>query len=101
MKRRSLLKKQTVKASQDRCKIPSRWNNLFQDKQIICLRQADYMQRNSLLIKVQVLNRLFTKKIRNLNGNTFSFIPHVCYFSYHPWIVSSEDQSLQYISLPK
>ena len=27
--------------------------NLFQDKQIIFLHQADYMQRNSVLIKVK------------------------------------------------
>ena len=26
--------------------------------------------------------------------NTFSFIPHVCYFSYLSWIVASKDQSL-------
>ena len=41
MQKRSLRKKQTVNASQDRYKIPSCWNNLFWDKQIICLRQAD------------------------------------------------------------
>ena len=33
--------KQTVNVSQDRYKISSCWNNLFQDKQIICLCQAD------------------------------------------------------------
>ena len=33
--------KQTVNASQDQYNIPSWWNNLFQDKQIICLCQAD------------------------------------------------------------
>ena len=32
--------------------------------------------------------------MRNLNGNTFSFIPHVCYFSYHSWIAASEDRIL-------
>ena len=37
--------KQTVNASQDRYKIPSCWNNLFRDKQIICLRQADSASR--------------------------------------------------------
>ena len=29
------------------------------------------------------------------NGNTFSFIPHVCYFSYHPSIAASETRSLK------
>ena len=62
MLRRSLRKKQTNnKSSQDRYKIPSCRNNSFWEKQIICLRPADYMRRNSLLIKVHVLNRLFTK----------------------------------------
>ena len=37
--------KQTVNASQDRYNIQSCWNNLFQDKQIICLRQADSASR--------------------------------------------------------
>ena len=47
-------RKQTVNASQDRREIPSCWNNLFWDKQITCSRQADYMQRNSLSIKVRI-----------------------------------------------
>ena len=34
------------------------------------------------------------QKLRNFNGNTFSFIPHVYYFSYHPWIAASEARSL-------
>ena len=34
------------------------------------------------------------QKLRNSNGNTFSFIPHVCYFSYHPSIAASEARSL-------
>ena len=46
--------KQTVDASQDWYKISLCWNNLFRDKQIICLRQADCMRRSSLLVKVQV-----------------------------------------------
>ena len=46
--------KQTVNAGRDWYKIPSCRNNLFRDKQIVCLRQIDYMRRNSLLIKVQV-----------------------------------------------
>ena len=35
-----------------------------------------------------------SQNLRNSNGNTFSFIPHVCYFSYHPWIAASEGRSL-------
>ena len=34
------------------------------------------------------------QKLRNSNGNTFSFIPYVYYFSYHPWIAVYEDWSL-------
>ena len=34
------------------------------------------------------------QKLRNSNGNTFSFIPHVCYFSYLPWIAASEGRRL-------
>ena len=49
------------------------------------------MRRNSVLIKVKVQNRLFTK---NSNGNIFIFIPHLCYFSYHPWIAASDGRSL-------
>ena len=30
----------------------------------------------------------------NSNGNIFSFIPHVSYFSCLPWIAASEGQSL-------
>ena len=52
--------KQLINASQDRCEIPLYWNNLFLDKQIVCLRQADYMRRNSLLIKY-IKNTLFNK----------------------------------------
>ena len=32
--------------------------------------------------------------MRNSNGNTFSFIPHVRHFSYFPWITTSEGRSL-------
>ena len=53
--------KQTVNATQDQYMILSRENNLFQYKHIISLRQVYYKQRNSLLIQVEVLNRLFTK----------------------------------------
>ena len=41
------------------------------------------------------------KKLRNSNESTFSFIPHACYFSYGPWIASSEDQSLLTIFITK
>ena len=34
------------------------------------------------------------QKLRNSNKNTFSSIPHVCYFSNHPWIAASEGWSL-------
>ena len=36
--------------------------------------------------------------MRNSNGNIFSFIPHVCYFLYHPRIAASEDRSLTTLS---
>ena len=32
--------------------------------------------------------------MHNSNGHTFSFIPHVCHFSYHPCIAASESQEL-------
>ena len=56
------------------------------------IQQADYIWRNSLLIKIQVWNGLFTKNCEN--RNTFSFIPHICHFSYHPSIAASEAPSL-------
>ena len=34
------------------------------------------------------------QKLRNSNGNTFSLISYVYYFSYHPWIAASEGRSL-------
>ena len=45
------------------------------------------MQNNSLLIKVTI-DKTDYQKLANSNGNTFSFIPHVCYFSYQPSIAS-------------
>ena len=36
----------------------------------------------------------YLRKFCNLNGNTFSFIPHVSYFSYHPRIAASLCRSL-------
>ena len=41
------------------------------------------------------------KKLRNSNESTLSFIPHACYFSYRPWIASSEDQSLLTLFITK
>ena len=61
MQRRLLLKKQTVNASQDRYKIPSCWNNLFRDKQIICLRQADSASR--LFAKEFIFDKSSSTKI--------------------------------------
>ena len=34
------------------------------------------------------------QKLHNSNGHTFSFIPHVCYFSYQHSIAASEARSL-------
>ena len=34
------------------------------------------------------------QKLHNTDGNTFSLIPHVCYFSYQPWIAASEGRCL-------
>ena len=77
--------KQTVNASQEQYKIPSCLNDL--------LRQADYMRRNSLLIK-NTKNDHRYQKLHYSNGNIFSFILHLCYFSYLPWIAASEGRSL-------
>ena len=44
--------------------------------------------------KSSSIKQTIYQKLHNLNGNTFSFIPHVCYFSYHPQIAVSEGQSL-------
>ena len=51
--------KQTVNASQDGIRF-HRTEITYFEINIICLRQADYIRRNSFLIKVQVLNILFT-----------------------------------------
>ena len=65
---------------------------------MICLCQADSASRlhakeftfdKSLSIKQTIY-----PKLHNSNGNTFSFIPHVCYFSYHPSIAASKAWSL-------
>ena len=44
--------------------------------------------------KSSSMKQAIYKKLHNSNGNTFSFNPHVCYFSYHPWIAASECRSL-------
>ena len=91
---------ETVNASQDRYNIPLWWNNLYRHKQIICLCQADSASRlyakeftfdKSSSIKYKL--DYFAKKLANLNGNTFSFIPHVCYFSFHHSIAASKTRS--------
>ena len=69
-----------MNASQDR----------YKDSRLKCLHRADCMRRNSLLINVQTIYQ----KLRNSNGNTFSFIPHVCYFSYLSWITASKGLGL-------
>ena len=54
------------------------------------IQQADYAKEynfdKSSSIKLNVY--------QNCDGNTFSFILHVCYFSYHPSIAGSEARSL-------
>ena len=49
--------KQTVNSSQDRYKIPSCWNTLFEVNRLYAyvkqIQQADYMRKNLLLIKAQ------------------------------------------------
>ena len=75
-------KKQTnCKSSQDRYKIPSCWNSSFPDKQIICLCSADYMQRNSVLIKVHLQNRLFTKSC--ITQTEILLVSFLMYFIFH------------------
>ena len=44
--------------------------------------------------KSSSIKQTIYQKLRNSNGNTFSFIPHVCYFSYHPSIAASKAWSL-------
>ena len=36
----------------------------------------------------------YLQKLRSSNGNTFSFILHVCYYLYLPWIAAAEGRSL-------
>ena len=94
MQRRLLLKKQTVNASQDRYKIPSCWNNLFQGEQIVYLRQTDSASRlyakEFFFDKSSRVKQTIYQKLCNSNENTFSFIPHVYYFPYHPSIAAFE-----------
>ena len=63
--------------------------------QIVCKRQVDYMWRNLLLIKVRVLNRIFTKNcVTGTEILLVSFVMYFFFFAYHPWIAASEDRSL-------
>ena len=64
----------------------------------ICSRQADSASR--LYAKVFTFDKsssikyIICQKLRNSNGNTFSFIPHIRYFSYHLSIAASKTRSL-------
>ena len=40
------------------------------------------------------MKQIMYQKLRSSIANTFSFIPHVSFFSYHPWIATSECRSL-------
>ena len=40
--------------------------------------------------KSSSIKKTFYQKLRYLKGNTFSFIPYVCYFPCHPSIAASE-----------
>ena len=44
--------------------------------------------------KSSSIKKTFYQKLRYLKANTSSFIPHVCYFPYHPSIAASENWSL-------
>ena len=44
--------------------------------------------------KISSIKLTIYQKFRNSNGNTLRLIPHLCYFSYHPWIGASEGWSL-------
>ena len=44
--------------------------------------------------KSSSIKQTICQKLRSSNENTFSFILHVCYFSYHPSIATSEARSL-------
>ena len=52
------------------------------------------MRRNSLFDKSSCIKYTIYQKLRNSNGNNFSLIPDVCYFSCLPWIAASEGPSL-------
>ena len=62
---------------------------------------TDYMLISSRLYekkfsfeKSSSMKQTIYQKLHDSNGNTFSFIPHVCYFKYHSWIAASEGRSL-------
>ena len=44
--------------------------------------------------KSSSIKQTIYQNLHDSNGNTFSFIPHVCYFSYHPSIAASEARNL-------
>ena len=48
------------------------------------------------------MKQIIYQKLHSMNGNTFSFIPCICYFPYHPCIPASEGWSLttQEINIP-
>ena len=99
MQKSSLRKKQKNFKCQSRSsKVPSCWHNLFRDKQLYKLTSSRFSKQIlcegkqfwwNLKYKIDCL-----PKIAQLNGITFGFIPHLCYFSYHPSIAASEVRSL-------
>ena len=85
--------KQTINASQDWYKI------LFAG--ITYFNIQDYMITSSRLYakefsfdKSSSVKQTTYQRLHNSYKNTFGFMPHVCYFSYHPWIAASEGRSL-------
>ena len=70
----------------------------FEMNRLYPYRQADSASRlyaNEFSFdKSSSIKQTIYQKLANSNGNTFSFIPHVCYFSYHPSIAASETRSL-------
>ena len=79
-----------------------RADNLFRYKQITvyaCVKQI--MCERILFDESASVEYIIYKKLRNSNESTLSFIPHACYFSYRPWIASSEDQSLLTLFITK
>ena len=91
----------SLRQKQTSCKYKSRslWNYiplklLIRDKQIIYLRQADYMQRNSLLIKVQLWNLPFTKNCVTWTEILSVLFLIVVIFHITPGLILSENWRL-------